>query len=138
LDEPFVGLDPMGIELVKEKLLSLCRDAKVSIIFSSHQLTEVAEISDDIVILNSGKVGYCGTYSQLINDTKMYHVFLRRDAPPNFLQKLGVMTKDNRRELHFKHSESILDEVLREVCNIGLGIENITIADNSLLGLFSD
>lgn len=37
LDEPFVGLDPLGITIVKEKLTELCKKKQASIIFSSHQ-----------------------------------------------------------------------------------------------------
>lgn len=62
LDEPFVGLDPIGIEETKELLRKLCREAGTSIIFSSHQLNEVCDLADDIVVLNQGKIVYSDTY----------------------------------------------------------------------------
>lgn len=65
LDEPFVGLDPIGIEEVKELLRSLCRENQTAIIFSSHQLTEVGDLADDIVVLNDGEIKYSGTYEKL-------------------------------------------------------------------------
>lgn len=65
LDEPFVGLDPIGIEDVKDLLLKLCRENKTSIIFSSHQLTEVCDLADDIVILNDGVISYSDTYENM-------------------------------------------------------------------------
>ena len=70
LDEPFVGLDPLGIETVKEKLISLCREKKVSVIFSSHQLAEVAELSDDIIVISDGEIGYSGSYQRLVDENK--------------------------------------------------------------------
>ncbi|MBU3875423.1 ABC transporter ATP-binding protein [Faecalicatena sp. AGMB00832] len=65
LDEPFVGLDPIGIEEVKDLLRSLCRENQTAIIFSSHQLTEVCDLADDIAVLNDGVIKYADTYMNL-------------------------------------------------------------------------
>lgn len=65
LDEPFVGLDPIGIEDVKDTLHRLCAENKTSIIFSSHQLTEVCDLADDIVVLNDGVIKYSDTYENI-------------------------------------------------------------------------
>lgn len=62
LDEPFVGLDPIGMEEVKELLRRLCKENKTSIIFSSHQLSEVCDLADDIMVLNDGMIRYSDTY----------------------------------------------------------------------------
>lgn len=67
LDEPFVGLDPIGIEDVKELLRKLCRENKTSIIFSSHQLNEVCNLADDIIVLNDGMIKYSDTYENTKN-----------------------------------------------------------------------
>ena len=63
LDEPFVGLDPIGIEDVKTLLRRLCRKSQTTIIFSSHQLTEVCDLADDIMVLKGGEICYFDTYS---------------------------------------------------------------------------
>lgn len=65
LDEPFVGLDPIGIEDVKDTLHRLCVENKTSIIFSSHQLTEVCDLADDIIVLNDGVIKYADTYENI-------------------------------------------------------------------------
>ena len=67
LDEPFVGLDPVGIEDTKSLLLSLSREQGVSIIFSSHQLTEVCSLADDIAVLADGKICLSDTYAGIKN-----------------------------------------------------------------------
>lgn len=67
LDEPFVGLDPIGIEDVKELLRRLCRENKTSIIFSSHQLNEVCDLADDIIVLKDGTIKYSDTYENTKN-----------------------------------------------------------------------
>ena len=67
LDEPFVGLDPVGIEDTKHLLLTLCREQNTSIIFSSHQLNEVCNLADDIIILSDGYIKVSDTYQNLEN-----------------------------------------------------------------------
>lgn len=57
LDEPTNGLDPDGIK----ELLNLIRELKKSgmtILLSSHQLSEVSKVADKIVILNQGEIFY--------------------------------------------------------------------------------
>ena len=77
LDEPFVGLDPFGIEDVKNLLRKLCQKYKTSIIFSSHQLTEVCDLADDIVILNDGVISYSDTYDNMKNSGKSFVEMMR-------------------------------------------------------------
>lgn len=55
LDEPFSGLDPLGVEMFKKVLIELKQKDKI-IIFSSHRMDHVEQFSDDIVILNNGKI----------------------------------------------------------------------------------
>lgn len=55
LDEPFSGLDPLGVEAFKRILVELKQKDKI-IIFSSHRMDHVEQFSDDIVILNDGKI----------------------------------------------------------------------------------
>lgn len=70
LDEPFVGLDPIGIEDVKTLLLRLCHEQGVSILLSSHQLSEVEDLADDIIVLADGTIRYADTYA---NTKKQYN-----------------------------------------------------------------
>lgn len=55
LDEPFSGLDPLGVETFKKILIELKQKDKI-IIFSSHRMDHVEQFSDNIVILKNGKV----------------------------------------------------------------------------------
>lgn len=65
LDEPFVGLDPIGIEETTSRLKQLCKKQNTSIIFSSHQLTEVEELADEIAVLSRGKITCMDTYKNI-------------------------------------------------------------------------
>jgi len=54
LDEPTVGLDPHSLVEMRELMLALKKDH--TILFSSHQLTEVQLLCDELTIINRGKV----------------------------------------------------------------------------------
>src|SRR5947207_7812578 len=54
MDEPFSGLDPVNANVLKEAFLEMHSRGK-TIIFSTHQLEQVEELCQDIVIINKGQ-----------------------------------------------------------------------------------
>ena len=56
LDEPTLGLDVHTARLVKERIVQLARQHKRTILLSSHNMAVVEEISDDVAIINRGKL----------------------------------------------------------------------------------
>lgn len=59
LDEPTNGLDPFGIQELRE-LISSFPSKGITVVFSSHILTEVAQVVDEIGIISKGKLLYQG------------------------------------------------------------------------------
>lgn len=72
LDEPFVGLDPIGIGETKALLRTWCNERGTAILFSSHQLSEVEDLADDIMVLADGTIRFADTYA----NTKKQHASL--------------------------------------------------------------
>lgn len=139
LDEPFVGLDPLGIEIVKEKLLALCSEKKVSIIFSSHQLSEVAEISDDIIVIDNGVIKYSGSYSQLANTGKKYCITLTdrlKEDDISLFAKYKI--SESRNAITVDYDSDILNEVMKLLHDRCYRIDYIDIIENSLIKLFKE
>lgn len=64
LDEPLVGLDPPGKELFKNALLDAAHKDGKAVLFSSHDLPDVADICDRIVMIKNGRVMFDGPYEQ--------------------------------------------------------------------------
>jgi ABC-2 type transport system ATP-binding protein len=64
LDEPFSGLDPVGVDSLAEGLLSQVRDG-VPVVFSSHQLDLVERLCDSVGILARGRMVATGTVEEL-------------------------------------------------------------------------
>src|SRR5699024_5138226 len=63
LDEPVASLDPLG----KKDVLSFINDLKkeMTILYSTHSLTDVTEISDELLLLDKGRVIESGRLERL-------------------------------------------------------------------------
>jgi ABC-2 type transport system ATP-binding protein len=64
LDEPFSGLDPLGIATMTEILRERAA-AGVGVVFSSHQLDLVEDVCEDVVIINRGRIVRAGAIDDL-------------------------------------------------------------------------
>lgn len=56
LDEPVNGLDPIGIRQMRELFLSLVKDQDMTILISSHILSEIEHIADKVGVLVNGHI----------------------------------------------------------------------------------
>ncbi len=63
LDEPTNGLDPIGIEELRELIRSFPKQG-ITVILSSHILSEVEQVVDEIGIISNGVMGYQGEVSK--------------------------------------------------------------------------
>jgi ABC-2 type transport system ATP-binding protein len=64
LDEPGNGLDPEGIRWMRELLRALAADGR-TVLVSSHQLAEMEQLADDLVIIAAGRVAATGTLASV-------------------------------------------------------------------------
>ncbi len=72
LDEPTNGLDPLGIQDLRELILSFPQKG-ITVILSSHILSEVEQIAEDIGIIANGKLWYQDSVS---HDTDLETLFM--------------------------------------------------------------
>jgi Cu-processing system ATP-binding protein len=68
LDEPTSGLDPVASAALKDKVRET-RDAGRTVIVSSHVLSELEELADDVAFLVEGTLAFAGTAAELANAT---------------------------------------------------------------------
>lgn len=68
LDEPLSGLDPLGRKELKDVLKEL-KDLGKTIFFSSHIVSDVEEVCDDVIFLNDGKIEYSGSVEEKLKDS---------------------------------------------------------------------
>jgi Cu-processing system ATP-binding protein len=68
LDEPTAGLDPIASGVLKAKLLR-ARNAGATLILSSHVLSELEQLADDVILLIDGQVEFEGSLRELLQVT---------------------------------------------------------------------
>jgi ABC-2 type transport system ATP-binding protein len=99
MDEPFSGLDPINASLLKEAFLELHARGK-TMIFSTHQLEQVEELCEDILLINQGKSLVQGS----VRDIKRQHgrqyarLKLDNDSQAAFLDELEGVQVIRRRQ----------------------------------------
>src|SRR5438270_9460421 len=111
MDEPFSGLDPVNANVLKEAFLEMHRRGK-TIIFSTHQLEQVEELCQDIVIINKGQSVVQGS----VREVKRQHgrnvarLKLDNDPEAHWLDTLeGVQVTKRRQDYIEMHIQANLN-----------------------------
>jgi Cu-processing system ATP-binding protein len=68
LDEPTAGLDPLSANVLKEKIRSVRREGR-SVLVTSHIMTELESLADDVAFLCDGRLRFAGTVADLLCHT---------------------------------------------------------------------
>ncbi len=135
LDEPFSGLDPVNTELMKEMIIDLRNKGK-AIILSMHQMNQVEELCDRILMINRGRAVLYGNLSQIKARYRSNSVILKYEGD------LGPMTGVRDKRIFKDYVELLLNEnttpqlVLQQLVNAGIRINRFEIATPSLNEIF--
>jgi len=92
LDEPFSGLDPINVELLKEVVLDLKRAGK-TIIFSTHQMEVAEKICDDICLLNRSQKVFEGSLREIKRSFGRNSVAVRCEGGDGVLDDPALVSK---------------------------------------------
>lgn len=77
LDEPTNGLDPAGIQEIRELIKSMPEKYGITVLVSSHLLSEIEQMADYVGIINHGEMIYQGTISDLsTSNQNLEEIFL--------------------------------------------------------------
>lgn len=90
LDEPFAGLDPVNTDLLKRMLGNL-RDRGKAVILSTHQMNEVEELCDRILMIHNGCSVLYGGLTEIKSRHRGHSVFV--DIEGELGELLGVVEK---------------------------------------------
>jgi ABC-2 type transport system ATP-binding protein len=138
LDEPFAGLDPLGMETMAALLRELA-DAGVGIVFSSHQLDLVEDVCQDVVIINQGHVVLSGRVGALKAASGRRHLQVAVDGKawvPD-VDGLEVVPGPHTEPRYLVSSTARLDEVLAKAQAQG-EVTTFTVEPPSLTDLFRE
>lgn len=141
LDEPLNGLDPEGIVEVRNLILDLKKERKMSILISSHILSEMELIADTIGIIKNGK---------LLTETSMEEIHKKigkyRKLEVDNTQKAKILLEDtmgikniqilNNKEIYIYNSLVNGKEISKVLVENGVGLEKLEVCEQSLEDYF--
>ncbi|WP_085522654.1 ABC transporter ATP-binding protein [Tuberibacillus sp. Marseille-P3662] len=92
LDEPFSGLDPVNVEVLKSAVVSL-KEQGTSILFSSHRMEHVEELCEHVCILYRGEPVVHGALTEIKRSFGKKNVVVHADFDLSDLEQVpGVVT----------------------------------------------
>ncbi|WP_339290344.1 ABC transporter ATP-binding protein [Paenibacillus sp. FSL W8-0187] len=105
LDEPTNGLDPAGIGEIRELIKSLPGQYGITVVLSSHLLSEIEQIATSVGIINDGKLLFQGTMQNLQTSNKATIRFKTTDptSAAKILLTQGYLPKIQGKQLVFEH-----------------------------------
>jgi ABC-2 type transport system ATP-binding protein len=140
MDEPFTGLDPVNVALLKEAFLEM-KDRGKTLLFSTHQMETVEEMCESIAILDRGRVVVAGTVREVRRSTgrQMVRVAVEGDSEMAWLAAIdGVRV--TRRGQDFTEVEVAPGhdpgEILRVALARGCEVRHFEMTDPSLEQIF--
>lgn len=85
LDEPTNGLDPIGIKVLREFLKDLAHNKNLSILVSSHILTEMELLCDKVLIITNGKMRCIKSMEEINKTSSLEEVFIQVAGEDNVI-----------------------------------------------------
>jgi ABC-2 type transport system ATP-binding protein len=138
LDEPFSGLDPVNLELLKDVILELKASGK-TIIFSTHQMEIAERICDDICLINGSRKVLEGSIREVKRGFGRHAVALRLQGGDEVLADRSLLNKIER---HSDGMEVFLaaganaQTLLKRLIESGAQIEKFEMIEPSLTNIF--
>ncbi|WP_144554811.1 ABC transporter ATP-binding protein [Bacillus sp. X1(2014)] len=137
LDEPFSGLDPVNVEMLKEAVLSLKEDG-ATIVFSSHRMEHVEEMCEHLCILHKGSPVVHGPLKEIKRSFGKKNLVIHADFSLDFLKNYPgvVKSKPTMEGIHLQiEGEYIAEKILKEIVNQGF-IRKFALEEPSLNDIF--
>ena len=138
LDEPFSGLDPINVELLKEIVLDLKRAGK-TIIFSTHQMEVAEKICDDICLINRSQKVLDGSLREIKSSFGRNAVDIRAMGGDGVLDDPALVSKLVR---HADEAQVLLapgadaQVLLKRLIAAGAIVEKFEMVEPSLNDIF--
>jgi ABC-2 type transport system ATP-binding protein len=135
IDEPFTALDPINTRLVKELIQELSQRG-VTLLMSTHQMNQVEELCDRILLINQGRNLLYGELEEIRERFSGHEVWVRT---PGELPRMPGVEKvaAHNRSLKLSLAEHVApQEVLKNLVEKGVILEQFEIAVPSLDEIF--
>jgi ABC-2 type transport system ATP-binding protein len=125
LDEPFSGLDPIGIAALRKLILVLAEKERLAILLSSHIIDELSKVSQTLYVISNGKILKEGPTQKIISENTDTYTFCAPNiADAITLRKYDVVYKGFCASV--KTGPENVPELIHQMYNEGIYITSCT------------
>ncbi|MEE4178621.1 MAG: ATP-binding cassette domain-containing protein, partial [Bacteroides sp.] len=136
IDEPFTALDPVNTEMVKD-ILEAKRDEGKAIIMSTHQMNQVEELCDRILLIDHGHRVLYGTLQEIQDQFASRDIFVRPRTPlPGAIDGVKEIRELNGRQLLVLSENVEPHQVLKTLIHQGIEMTAFEVAIPPLNEIF--
>lgn len=136
IDEPFTSLDPVNTEIVK-KLLEQKRDEGKAIIMSTHQMSQVEELCNRILLINHGQRVLYGTLQDIQNQFASRDILVTPlNELPNEIEGVVEIKRLNGRYQLILDQDAQPNQILKNLILAGIEMTEFEIATPPLNQIF--
>jgi len=138
LDEPTNGLDPAGVREIRDLIISLPRIMGVTILISSHILSEIEQMADYVGIIRNGNLLFQGTLDELKarTNTQILIKATPLDKVQEFIRQMGLGVENREGKLYVSKGEIGTEELNRALVLKGFGVSHLSESEKSLEEIF--
>lgn len=143
LDEPTNGLDPNGIRDMRKFLIGLSRKKHISILVSSHILSEMEQLCDTVAIIDGGKILQIKTLEQIKRGLQEGQKVCIKVDYPNYAGKLVILKYKvpvslAGKTIMFNMEDSKIPEVTTMLMKEGISIYGVNTITKTLEEVFTE
>jgi ABC-2 type transport system ATP-binding protein len=135
LDEPFSGLDPINVRLMKDVITELRQDG-VALLFSTHQMEQVEELSDKVMMINRGRVVLDDRLADIKRRYRGDALKMVVDFMPEELDGTGDVHRDGDVYEVRMLPGATPEHVLRQLLDKGVAVERFEVATPRMEDIF--
>jgi ABC-2 type transport system ATP-binding protein len=136
IDEPFTSLDPVNTEMVKD-MLEMKRDEGKAIIMSTHQMNQVEELCDRILLIDHGRRVLYGTLGEIQNQFSSKDIMVTPLTDlPGAIEGVREIKKLNGRFRLILAEDAAPNKILKTLINQGVELTEFEIAVPPLNEIF--
>ncbi|MBN1135637.1 MAG: ATP-binding cassette domain-containing protein [Anaerolineae bacterium] len=135
LDEPFQGLDPINTDMLKNILLAEQARGK-TIILSTHDMNQVEEMCDRILLINRGRVVLYGQLADIKAEYAKHEVLIECDRLPDTLDGAQEVRQRNHTYEILLSPHGAPQSILRQVVDAGIAVRRFEVARAPLEEIF--
>ncbi len=140
LDEPTVGIDPASRNEILRTISSFRSEGKI-VVYTTHYMSEVEKICDEVAIIDKGKIIKSDTLENMLISDSSDAIFEIRETPTQRLAALDVRSLEviSSTKLKLASQDSYeIEHLLRSLKNIGVIVKEIKLHSTSLENIFID